>query len=60
MIHAIQNTLGVKKARPSQKHQLLLFSACDHAKGVISARSQGLLRLNHFMDAAIYNRANKQ
>ena len=24
-----KNTLGVKKARPSRKHQLLLFSACD-------------------------------
>ena len=24
-----KNTYGVKKARPSRKHQLLLFSACD-------------------------------
>ena len=24
-----KNTLGVKKARPSQRHQLLLFSACN-------------------------------
>ena len=27
--YAIQNILGVKKAKPSRKHQLLLFSACD-------------------------------
>ena len=29
-------------------------------KGVISGGGQGLLRFNHFVDAAIYNRANRQ
>ena len=29
LVMLYKDTLGVKKARPSRKHQLLLFSACD-------------------------------
>ena len=28
---------------------------CMRLKGVISGRDQGLLRFNHFVDAAVYN-----
>ena len=48
-----KNTIGVKKARQSRKHQLLFF--CMRLKGMISGRDQGLLRFTHFVDAAIYN-----
>ena len=40
-IQAKQNTLGVKKARPSQKHQ----SSYMQLKGVISGRGQGFLKI---------------
>ena len=32
-----------------------IFIFCMRLKGVVSGRGQGLLRFNHFVDAAIYN-----
>ena len=54
IIHAIQNTLGVKKAR-AKSEAPVTFIFCMRLKHVISGRGQGLLRFNHFVDAAIYN-----
>ena len=40
-----KNTLGVKKARPSRKHQ----SPYMRLKGVISGRGQGFLKFSHLI-----------
>ena len=50
-----KNTLGVKKSEAKSEAPVTsIFSM--RLKGVILGRGQGLLRFNHFVDAAIYNR----
>ena len=49
-----KNTLGVKKSKAKSEASVTSFF-CMQLKDVISGRGQGLLKFNHFVDAAIYN-----
>ena len=48
-----KNTLGEKSETKLESPVTSIF--CMQLKCVISGRGQGLLRFNHFVDAAIYN-----
>ena len=54
MVHAIQKHPWCKKGKAKSEAPVTSIF-CMRSKGVILARGQGLLRFNHFVDAAIYN-----